>query len=49
MMFASTGPRADGVSMGAALGPVLANIIMTELEQVVVDRKWKDQVLCALR
>ena len=27
----------DGVSMGAALGPVLANIIMTELERVVVD------------
>jgi len=28
----------DGVSMGAALGPVLANIIMTEMERVVVDR-----------
>ena len=28
----------DGVSMGASLGPVLANIIMTELETVVVDR-----------
>ena len=28
----------DGVSMGASLGPVLANIIMTELERVVVDR-----------
>ena len=28
----------DGVSMGACLGPVLANIIMTELEKVVVDR-----------
>ena len=27
----------DGVSMGASLGPVLANIIMTELERVVVD------------
>ena len=26
----------DGVSMGACLGPVLANIIMTELEKVVV-------------
>ena len=24
--------------MGAALGPVLANIIMTELERVVVDK-----------
>ena len=28
----------DGVSMGASLGPVLANIIMTELERAVVDR-----------
>ena len=27
----------DGVSMGASLGPVLANIIMTELEKIVVD------------
>ena len=29
--------QTDGVSMGAALGPVLANIIMTEMERVVVD------------
>ena len=28
----------DGVSMGASLGPVLANIIMTEMERVVVDK-----------
>ena len=28
----------DGVSMGAALGPVLANIIMTEMEKIVVDK-----------
>ena len=28
----------DGVSMGAALGPVLANIIMTELERKVVNK-----------
>ena len=28
----------DGVSMGASLGPVLANIIMTELELKIVDR-----------
>ena len=27
----------DGVSMGACLGPVLANIIMTELEKMIVD------------
>ena len=30
--------QTDGVSMGAALGPVLANIIMTELERFVVDK-----------
>ena len=40
----------DGVSMGAALGPVLANIIMTEMEHVVVDQlianQVQDQVLC---
>ena len=29
--------QTDGVSMGASLGPVLANIIMTELEKAVVD------------
>ena len=29
--------QVDGVSMGASLGPVLANIIMTELERVIVD------------
>ena len=27
----------DGVSMGGSLGPVLANIILTELEQIVID------------
>ena len=26
----------DGISMGSSLGPVLANIIMTELEKIVV-------------
>ena len=26
----------DGVSMGSSLGPVLANIIMTELENVLI-------------
>ena len=29
--------QTDGVSMGASLGPVLANIIMTELEKAVVN------------
>ena len=28
----------DGVSMGSCLGPVLANIVMTELETVIVDK-----------
>ena len=28
--------QCDGVSMGSSLGPVLANIIMTELENVIV-------------
>ena len=32
----------DGVSMGACLGPVLANIIMTEHEKVIVDRLIAD-------
>ena len=30
--------QTDGVSMGACLGPVLANVIVTELELVVVDK-----------
>ena len=34
--------QTDGVSMGASLGPILANIIMTELERVVVDRMVQD-------
>ena len=28
----------DGVSMGSWLGPLLANIIMTDLETVIVDK-----------
>ena len=32
----------DGVSMGCSLGPLLANIIMTELEKVVVDKLLQD-------
>ena len=36
--FNSTISRQIGdVSMGSCLGPVLANIIMTELETVIVD------------
>ena len=32
----------DDVSMGASLGPVLANIIMTECEKVIVDNLVKE-------
>ena len=35
----------DGVSMGCSLGPLLANIIMTELEKIVVDRLLQDGTL----
>ena len=35
----------DGVSMGSCLGPVLANIIMTELETVVVDKLFAANLL----
>ena len=35
----------DGVSMGASLGPVLANIIMTELEKEIVDDLLKDNII----
>ena len=34
--------QVDGVSMGSSLGPVLANIIMTELEKVVVKKLIDD-------
>ena len=35
----------DGVSMGGLLGPVLANIIMTECENVIVDKFMKEKVI----
>ena len=35
----------EGVSMGASLGPVLANIIMTELEQKIVDQLISDDII----
>jgi len=35
----------DGVSMGSSLGPVLANIILTELELSIVDKLSKDGVI----
>ena len=35
----------DGVSMGSCLGPVLANIIMAELETVIVDKLLEANLL----
>ena len=35
----------DGVSMGASLGPVLANIIMAELERKIVDELIRSDVI----
>ena len=32
----------DGVSMGASLGPVLANFIMAECDKVIVDNLVKE-------
>jgi hypothetical protein len=38
--------QVDGVSMGSSLGPVLANIIMTELEKRVVDNLVQSGLVC---
>ena len=35
----------DGVSMGASLGPILANIIMAELERKIVDELIRSDVI----
>ena len=35
----------DGVSMGSSLGPVLANVIMTEFEEIVFDKLIKDGII----
>ena len=35
----------DGVSIGGSLGPVLANIIKTECEKVIVDKLMKEKVI----
>ena len=35
----------DDVSMGSCLGPVLANIIMTELETVIVEKLFAANLL----
>ena len=34
----------DGVSMSGSLRPVLANIIMTECEKVIVDKLMEDSI-----
>ena len=35
----------DGVSMGSSLGPVLANIIMTEMEKTIIKKFIDDKIL----
>ena len=35
----------DGVSMGSSLGPLLANIIMTELERTIIKKFIDDRIL----
>ena len=35
----------DGVSLGSSLGPILANIIMTELEKIIVKPMIESQLL----
>ena len=37
--------QVDGVSMSGSLGPVLANILMTECEKVIVDKLMKEKVV----
>ena len=37
--------QVDGESMGGSLGPVLANILMTECEKVIVDKLMKEKVV----
>ena len=35
----------DGVSMGSSLGPLLANIIMTEMEKTIIKKFIDDKIL----
>ena len=35
----------DGVSMGSSLGPVLANVIMTEFEKIIVNKLITDGII----
>lgn len=37
--------QTDGVSMGSSLGPVLANIIMTEMEETIVRKLVLDETM----
>ena len=37
--------QTDGVSMGESLGPVLANIIMTECEKVIVNQLSENNIV----
>ena len=35
----------DGVSMRSSLGPTLANVIMTELEKYLLDKRINDGII----
>ena len=37
--------QSDGVSSGSSLGPVLANMIMTEFQRLVLDKLIKDRLI----
>jgi hypothetical protein len=37
--------QVDGVSMGSSLGPVLANVIMTEMEKEIIEKLHHDDVI----
>ena len=37
--------QTDGVSMGSSLGPVIANIFMTELEKFILDELINDNIV----
>ena len=37
--------RSDGVGMDGSLGPVLANIIMTDCEKIIADKLIEDEII----
>ena len=44
--FDSVYEQCDSVSMGSSLGPALANIILTEFENVIVKPLIKTKIVC---